>query len=352
MDDMSQSSGNDARHPSDEPTPILRIRDLRTEFITEYGVVKAVNGVSFEVAEGETLGIVGESGSGKTVTMLSVMRLIESPPGRIVGGDVQFNGHNLLGLSRREMRHIRGGRIAMVFQDPLTSLNPVFTVGDQLSEAIRLHLGLSAKEAKVHAEEALAQVGIPDPGLALDAFPHQFSGGMRQRAMIAMAIACKPSLLIADEPTTALDVTVQEQLLQLVDDLRSRLSMSIVWITHDLGVIAGLADRVLVMYAGEIVESGPTDTIFENPRHPYTQGLLQSIPRLDTPRGEMLKPIEGTPPDLIHTIPGCQFAPRCQYRIERCAENPPLHDIEPGHASRCWVNPEAMVAGEYPANES
>jgi len=338
-----------ALNESDRTTgsPILRIQDLHTEFVTEYGVVKAVNGVSFEVAAGETLGIVGESGSGKTVTMLSVMRLIESPPGRIASGEVHFNGDNLLELSNREMRQIRGSKIAMIFQDPLTSLNPVFSIGEQLTEAIKMHLRVSNKEAREHAVEALAQVGIPDPVQALDFFPHQFSGGMRQRAMIAMAISCNPSLLIADEPTTALDVTVQEQLLQLVDDLRSQLNMSIVWITHDLGVIAGLADRVVVMYAGEIVESGPTDMIFENSRHPYTQGLLRSIPRLDVPRDKRLIPIEGTPPDLIHMTPGCQFASRCRYRLEQCEEHPPLVELDTEHASRCWVNPEATIVSDY-----
>ena len=239
-----------------EDQPILEVKDLYTEFVTEHGLVKAVSGVSFALAAGETLGIVGESGSGKTVTMLSVMQLIESPPGRIAGGEVFFNEQNLFDLSRRNMRQIRGGQIAMIFQDPLTSLNPVYTIGDQLTEVIRLHMRLSKKAANDHAAQALEHVGIPDPISALDFYPHQFSGGMRQRAMIAMAISCNPAVLIADEPTTALDVTVQQQLLQLVDDLQSEMGMSIVWITHDLGVIAGLADHVIVMYAGEIVERG------------------------------------------------------------------------------------------------
>lgn len=323
-----------------EAQPILEVKDLHTEFVTEHGVVKAVSGVSFSLAEGETLGIVGESGSGKTVTMLSVMQLIESPPGRIADGKVLFNGQNLFTLSRRAMRQIRGGQIAMIFQDPLTSLNPVYTIGDQLTEVIRLHLGLSKKEAEKLAAQSLEQVGIPDPVQALDYYPHQFSGGMRQRAMIAMAISCNPTVLIADEPTTALDVTVQEQLLQLVDDLQSEMGMSIVWITHDLGVIAGLADRVIVMYAGEIVESGRTETIFEAPRHPYTQGLLQSIPRLDVPRTEKLKPIHGTPPNLIHPPTGCRFAARCAHRIAQCDEPPPLISLQADHESRCWINPE------------
>ena len=323
-----------------EKQPILQIDDLCTEFETELGVVTAVDHVSMKVDNGETVGIVGESGSGKTVTMLSVMRLIESPPGRIISGQVLFRGQDLLTLRNKEMRQIRGGEIAMIFQDPLTSLNPVYSIGEQLTEPIRLHLGLSKRVASEKAAESLAQVGIPDPERALDAYPHQFSGGMRQRVMIAMAISCNPSLLIADEPTTALDVTVQKQLLALIDGLRSDLGLSVVWITHDLGVIAGLADRVMVMYAGEVVEHGPTIPIFENPCHPYTQGLMCSIPRMDTPCVERLEPIKGSAPYQLSRIEGCQFASRCQYRIERCEEKPPLIDISADHASRCWVNPE------------
>jgi oligopeptide transport system ATP-binding protein len=321
-------------------TPLLDVRNLQTEFVTDHGVVKAVNDVSFAVSPGETLGIVGESGSGKTVTMLTVMQLIAMPPGRIVGGEVLFNGVDLLKMRPSEMRKIRGSKIAMIFQDPLTSLNPVFTVGEQLIETIRAHLKLSRKAARDHAQQALSEVGIADPSQALSAFPHQFSGGMRQRVMIAMTIACDPALLIADEPTTALDVTVQDQILRVIDDLRSRLNMAIIWITHDLGIVAGLADRVLVMYAGEIVEQGITDKLYENPRHPYTQGLLQSIPRLDVPRSRRLQPIPGTTASLFHLPPGCQFAPRCAHRVDQCAEHPPLIDLEAGHGSRCWVNPE------------
>jgi len=346
MDDLSLPADTQRSVIDGQDIPLLRIRDLHTEFRTEHGVVKAVSGVSLDLAKGETLGIVGESGSGKTVTMLSVMRLIENPPGRIASGEVIFEGVDLLKLPVRKMRQIRGSKIAMVFQDPLTSLNPVYTIGDQLIEPIKIHLKLSKKAAGEVAKEALDQVGIPDPDRAMETYPHQFSGGMRQRAMIAMAIACKPSLLIADEPTTALDVTVQEQLLQLVDDLRSRLQMSVIWITHDLGVIAGLADRVLVMYAGELVESGLTDLIYNQPRHPYTQGLLRSIPRLDVPRGNRLQPIPGTPPNVINVTAGCQFAERCQHRIDKCDEHPPLIGLEAGHASRCWVNPHATIFEE------
>jgi oligopeptide transport system ATP-binding protein len=344
MDYLKLHSSNPTGAQRAPDAPILDIRNLYTEFHTEYGVVKAVNGVSFVLTEGETLGIVGESGSGKTVTMLSVMQLIDSPPGRIAGGEVWFEGTNLLKLAGDKIRDIRGGKIAMVFQDPLTSLNPVFTIGEQLIEPLKAHLGLSGKSARDRARESLTQVGIPDPGQALDYYPHQFSGGMRQRTMIAMAISCNPSLLIADEPTTALDVTVQEQILQLIENLRQNLGMSIVWITHDLGVIAGLADRVIVMYAGEIVECSSTCVLFEDPRHPYTQGLLQSIPRVDIPKSEKLKPILGNPPDLIHLRMGCHFAPRCQYRITKClSEHPELVEVGPDHTSRCWVQPVSPV---------
>jgi oligopeptide transport system ATP-binding protein len=321
---------------------LLEVCSLRTEFLTEYGMVKAVNDVSFELNPGETLGIVGESGSGKTVTMLSVLRLVDSPPGRIAGGEVWFEGVNLLKLPRDKIRNIRGRKISMIFQDPQTSLNPVLTIGEQLIEPLKFHLNMSGKLAREQAMESLAQVGIPEPDQAMDCYPHQFSGGMRQRAMIAMAISCSPSMLIADEPTTALDVTVQEQILELVESLRQKLGMSIIWITHDLGVIAGLADSVIVMYAGEIVESGPTPVLFGNPRHPYTQGLLGSIPRLDIPKGEKLKAIRGSPPDLIHLPVGCPFTPRCDYCTEQClSQHPKLVEINSGHNSRCWVQPES-----------
>lgn len=335
--------GHESQPPIATQAQLLRIQNLHTEFVTEYGVVKAVNGVSFDLANGEILGIVGESGSGKTVTMLSVMRLIENPPGRIPVGEVWFDGKNLLSLKDAEIRDVRGGKIGMIFQDPLTSLNPVFTVGDQLMEPLKLHMKLTSRQARERAIEALAQVGIAEPKRAIDAYPHQFSGGMRQRVMIAMAISCVPSLLIADEPTTALDVTVQEQILELIEKLRSQIGMSIIWITHDLGVIAGLSDRVIVMYAGEIIESGPTDVLFMNPRHPYTQGLLQSIPRLDVPKGEPLKPIIGFPPNLINLPPGCPFSPRCHQGGNKClVEHPPLIEIDTAHQVRCWRNREEI----------
>jgi oligopeptide transport system ATP-binding protein len=337
---MSRLTNNTGSESSS--SNLLMVRNLRTEFLTEYGTVKAVNNISFNLDRGETLGIVGESGSGKTVTMLSVMRLIEIPPGRIAGGEIWFEGSNLLKLPQNKIRDIRGRKISMIFQDPLTSLNPVLTIGDQLIEPLMVHLNMSSKSARKRAKESLAQVGIPNPEQAIDYYPHQFSGGMRQRAMIAMAISCCPSLLVADEPTTALDVTVQEQILELIENLRRDMNMSIIWITHDLGVIAGLADKVIVMYAGEIVESGSTLEIFERPRHPYTQGLLRSIPRLDVSRGVKLKPIRGAPPDLIHLPLGCPFSSRCNYYIEQCiSDHPDLIEINPGHKSRCWVQPQS-----------
>ncbi len=323
------------------PTPVLDVRHLRTEFATEYGVVKAVNDVSFQLFAGETLGIVGESGCGKSVTMLSILGLIESPPGRVAGGEVYFEGRDLLKLHTDQLRDISGGKIAMIFQDPMTSLNPVYTVGDQICEAIQIHEHLSAKEATQRAADLLRVVGIPDPKTAQQSYPHQFSGGMRQRVMIAMGLSCNPSVLIADEPTTALDVTVQEQLIKLIQELQAQFKMSIIWITHDLGIVAGIADRILVMYAGKVVESGPAVAIFNQPRHPYTLGLLRSIPRLDGPRTSRLQVISGSPPNLIHPPAGCAFAPRCGYRIERCmTELPPLGDVGGDHCSACWVNPQ------------
>lgn len=331
-----------AMTPADnQSNRILEVSDLHTEFLTEHGIVKAVRGVSFHVDLGETLGVVGESGSGKSVTMLSLMGLIESPPGKVTQGKVVFAGKDLLALSSDEIRNIRGKDIAMVFQDPMTSLNPVFSVGEQLFEALRAHKQISKKECREQAAHLLEIVGIPEPLRALDDYPHQFSGGMRQRVMIAMALSCDPRVLIADEPTTALDVTVQEQLLELIETLRDRMNMSVIWITHDLGVVAGISDRVLVMYAGKIVEQGEVHKIFAGQRHPYTRGLLRSIPRLDSPEGRRLDVIPGSPPDLIRLPRGCAFAPRCQYRVERCLEDdPPLVEVEPNHFSACWVNPE------------
>jgi oligopeptide/dipeptide ABC transporter ATP-binding protein len=322
----------------DKPV-ILDINDLYTEFHTQDGVVHAVNGVSYKIHEGETLGIVGESGCGKSVTMLSIMRLLPVPPAKIANGSVRFHDVNLLDISDSEMRSIRGGQIAMIFQDPMTSLNPVLSIGYQLMEPLKLHLGMGDEEARERAAELLQLVGIPDARTRLGDYPHQFSGGMRQRAMIAMALACNPSLLIADEPTTALDVTIQAQIIDLVKRLREQFGMALIWITHDLGVVAGLADRVLVMYAGFIVESGEVEEIYANPRHPYTFALLRSLPRMDGNVGEHLDSIEGLPPDLIKLPVGCPFAARCYFVKEICwKENPPLTEVEHDHKIACWVD--------------
>lgn len=316
---------------------LLEIKDLTTRFYTEDGVVHAVEGVSYYLNEGETLGVVGESGCGKSVHALSIMRLIPVPPGKIERGEVKLHGQELLELSKDEMRHIRGAEIAMVFQDPMTSLNPVLTVGFQLTEPIKLHLGLDEKAARERAVELLKMVGIPEAESRLDDYPHQFSGGMRQRAMIAMALSCNPSILIADEPTTALDVTIQAQIVELVKRLQQQLGMAVIWITHDLGVVAGIAHRVNVMYAGRIIETGPVKQIYHNPHHPYTVGLLGSLPKPDAPPGEKLFSIKGEPPDLVDLPPGCAFAPRCTYAVERCyKETPVLETIEAGHDVACW----------------
>ncbi|MBP1465097.1 ABC transporter ATP-binding protein [Candidatus Chloroploca sp. M-50] len=316
--------------------PLLEVRNLETHFHTQDGVVKAVDGVSFHVDRGETLGIVGESGCGKSVTSLSIMRLIPSPPGKIAGGQILFDGEDLLALSDEEMRHIRGNRIAMIFQDPMTSLNPVLTIGRQITESLELHMSLSRKEAYNRAGELLHMVGIPSASKRLDNYPHQFSGGMRQRVMIAMALSCNPELLIADEPTTALDVTIQAQILELINRLREELQTAVLMITHDLGVVAGMTDRVTVMYAGKVVEEGSTREIFANPRMPYTIGLLRSIPRLDEERGHKLNPIRGLPPNLIDLPPICPFSPRCDYVEERClTQTPPLRNVAPDHRAAC-----------------
>ena len=319
--------------------PLLEVKNLKTHFFTPDGVVKAVNGVSYTLDDGEALGLVGESGCGKSVSALSLMRLIPSPPGRIVDGEINFDGRNLLGLSDEEIRRIRGNDIAMIFQDPMTSLNPVLTIGRQIAEALELHKGLSGAQARERTIELLELVGIPSARTRVDDYPHQFSGGMRQRVMIAMALSCDPKVLLADEPTTALDVTIQAQILDLIKRLRVELGMAVILITHDLGVVAGLADRINVMYAGYIVESATAEELFSNPRHPYTLGLLRSIPRIDEPRREKLIPIEGLPPDLIDTPPGCPFQPRCVYAIDRCAEeNPALEPVNRGHTIACWVD--------------
>ena len=318
---------------------LLQVKDLRTQFVTQDGVVNAVNGISYELGEGETLGIVGESGCGKSVGVLSVMRLIPQPPGRIAGGEVWFGGRDLLKIDEAEMRQVRGNKIAMVFQDPMTSLNPVLTINQQVSEALMLHLGMDKAQARARTIELLEMVNIPRAAERINDYPHQFSGGMRQRVMIAMGLSCNPQLLIADEPTTALDVTIQAQILDIVKRLRRELGMAIIWITHDLGVVAGLADRVLVMYAGYVVEHAEVKDLYADPRHPYTLGLLRSIPRLDAERKSKLTPIEGLPPDLINMPAGCPFAPRCVYAIERClVENPRLETVSHRHQVACWVD--------------
>jgi oligopeptide transport system ATP-binding protein len=334
-----------------EPSVVLQVEGLTTEFATDEGVVHAVNGVSYSLKEGETLGVVGESGCGKTVHALSVLRLVPPPAGRIVAGEVLYLGIDLLRLSDEEMRQMRGREIAMIFQDPMTSLNPVLTIGDQIMEPLIWHLEMPKRQARLRAAELLELVGIPEAGRRLDSYPHEFSGGMRQRAMIAMALACDPKLLIADEPTTALDVTIQAQILDLVNRLRERLKMSMIWITHDLGVVAGLAHRVIVMYAGHIVEEARVQDLYANPRHPYTLGLLASLPRVDRARPDQrLVPIAGAPPDLLDLPDGCPFLPRCRYAVSVCArENPGLRVMTRGHRVACWVDLPEHAAAEVMA---
>jgi oligopeptide transport system ATP-binding protein len=318
---------------------LLEVKGLETRFFTQDGVVHAVNGISYYVDEGETLAIVGESGCGKSVGVMSLLRLIPMPPGKITGGEVWFENKDLLRLTDDEIRQVRGNRIAMIFQDPMTSLNPVLTIGFQISEALTLHMGMDKAASRKRTVELLELVGIPKAADRLDDYPHQFSGGMRQRVMIAMGLSCNPQLLIADEPTTALDVTIQAQITDLVKRLRDEIGMAIIWITHDLGVVAGLADRMMVMYAGFIVEEAVVKELYGNPRHPYTIGLLGSLPRLDAQRIHRLTSIEGLPPDLIDLPEGCPFYARCKYRIERCtSENPPLAPVAPGHKIACWVD--------------
>jgi oligopeptide transport system ATP-binding protein len=319
---------------------VLEVNNLKTQFFTRAGVVYAVDGVSFHVGEGETLGIVGESGCGKSVTATSVMRLIPSPPGRIVDGEILLDDGeqtiDILTLDDSEMRHIRGNKIAMIFQDPMTSLNPVLTVGDQITEPLMLHLGMSRKEADARAVELLQRVGIPGAEDRMRSYPHQFSGGMRQRVMIAIALSCNPQVLIADEPTTALDVTIQAQILDLMMHLNREFGTAIVMITHDLGVVAEICERVNVMYAGQIVETGVAKDLFNNPQHPYTVGLLNSVPRIGDNVKETLQPIPGLPPDLLAPPVGCRFRPRCRFRQEKCEESPPLAEVAPGQLARCW----------------
>jgi oligopeptide transport system ATP-binding protein len=316
---------------------VLAVKDLVTKFYTESDTIHAVNGVSFHVDEGETLGIVGESGCGKSVSMHSVLRLIPMPPGRIERGQAIFQGHDLLRMGPEEIRHIRGSQIGMVFQDPMTSLNPVITVEKQVAEPLFIHKHMNKQQARERVIELLNHVGIPSPEKRLADYPHQFSGGMRQRVMIAMALACNPELLIADEPTTALDVTIQAQFVELVKKLRDEFHMAIIWITHDLGVIAGIAQRVVVMYAGFIVEHATVKELYANPQHPYTRGLLGSLPRLDENRAGRLTNIKGLPPDMCQAPVGCPFVPRCPYAFDRCtAENPKLASVNNGHAAACW----------------
>jgi oligopeptide transport system ATP-binding protein len=323
--------------------PLLEIKNLQTRFHTSQGTVHAVNGISFAVEAGETVAIVGESGSGKSVSMLSILRLLPEPPARVESGEALFKGRDLLKLSRKDMRGVNGADIGMVFQDPMSSLNPVLTVGFQVAEAARVHGGTSEAEARARALELLGLVGIPEVERRLADYPHQFSGGMRQRVMIAMALACRPALLIADEPTTALDVTVQAQILRLVRRIKQQLGMSVIWITHDLGVVAHLADRVIVMYAGTIVEDAPVRVLFSDPRHPYTIGLLASLPRIDADTSTALSTIGGQPPSMSKPLVGCPFAPRCPFVVERCrSDTPPLEPVNENGRDRvaCWRKDE------------
>ena len=317
---------------------LLEVRGLKTHFFTDEGVVRAVDGVDLYINKGETLGVVGESGCGKSVTALSIMRLIPQPPGRIVQGQIVYNGRNLLDLSAAQMRKIRGKEISMIFQEPMTSLNPVFTVGEQIAEAIRLHEGLGRRDAMDKTVEMLKLVHIPNAERRVKEYPHQLSGGMRQRVMIAMALSCNPNLLIADEPTTALDVTIQAQILELLNELKAKLNMAIMLITHDMGVIAETAQRVVVMYAGRVVEEAPVEQLFRQPRHPYTAGLIRSIPRIDTAaaRKTRLEAIGGTVPSLLDPPAGCRFAPRCRFAMATCRQAvPPLREVEAGHKVAC-----------------
>jgi oligopeptide/dipeptide ABC transporter ATP-binding protein len=324
--------------------PVLEVRELSTSFFTDDGEVKAVRDVSFDLAAGETLGIVGESGCGKSVTALSILGLVPRP-GRVVAGEILFKGRDLLSIGREELRQIRGRDIAMIFQDPLSSLNPVHRIGFQVEEAMRAHDKVAPSEVRPRALDLLRRVQVPDASRRMRNYPHQFSGGMRQRVMIAMGLSNRPEILIADEPTTALDVTVQAQILQLLRDLNRDLGTSIILITHNLGVVAGLCKRVIVMYAGEIVEEGSTEQIFDSPQHPYTWALLRSLPRVDADRHERLRSIEGLPPDLIAPPQGCKFNPRCPFRLERCfSEDPELEPVGDGHVAACWVTMKRAYA--------
>jgi peptide/nickel transport system ATP-binding protein len=329
--------------------PLLEIRGLKTHFATDDGMVQAVDGVDITIGRGETVGVVGESGCGKTVTALSVLKLIAMPPGKIVAGEILYQGRDLVPLDNEEMDRIRAKDIAMVFQEPMTSLNPVYTIGEQIAEVLRKHEGLSRKGALERTVEMLRLVQIPNPERRLNDYPHQFSGGMRQRVMIAMALSCNPKLLIADEPTTALDVTIQAQILELLQDMKSRFGMAIMLITHAMGVVAETAQRVVVMYAGKVIEEAPVEALFANPRHPYTQGLIRSIPRIDTAATHKtrLEAIPGTVPSLLRPPPGCRFAPRCRYAMAKCREAvPPLTDIGGGHRVACVLVQDELVAAQ------
>ena len=318
-------------------TKLLEIKDLKTQFFTSAGVVQAVDGISYDVAPGETVAVVGESGCGKSVSAMSILRLIPNPPGKIVGGSIMFDGKDLLALTEDQMREVRGRDIGMIFQEPMTSLNPVLTIERQLTETLEEHLGTPHDKAHARALELLKLVGISEPERRLKQYPHHLSGGMRQRVMIAMALACEPKLIIADEPTTALDVTIQAQILELMKNLTRDLGVAMIIITHNLGVVARYADRVNVMYAGKIVEMGTAHQIYHEPRHPYTIGLLNSVPRMDLPRGQKLIPIEGSPPDLTRLDDGCSYRPRCRWRVDRCENSyPPLDKVQEQQFSACW----------------
>ncbi len=327
---------------------LLNVHGLETQFRTREGIVHAVNGVSFQLEKWETLGIVGESGCGKSVSVMSMLRLIPTPPGKVVAGQVMYQGKDMLKMTNEEIRHVRGSKISMVFQDPMTSLNPIMKIGQQVAEPLEIHNGLSRKEAIDRAAKILDIVKIPNAKDRLNDYPHQFSGGMRQRVVIAIGLVCNPQILIADEPTTALDVTIQAQIIELIKKIRDELGMAIIWITHDLGIVAGLADRVMVMYGGLVIEEAPTKMLYSNPSHPYTIGLLESLPRTDKIRNRRLTSIDGIPPVLMENPNYCPFAPRCKYVIPRCRQERPklLSTGEEGHNVACWVDMKAVRGGE------
>ena len=330
-----------------DATPLLEVRDLTVSFRTQNGLVRAVGGVSFTINVNEIVSVVGESGCGKTVTLLSVVGLINDP-NAVITGSIKYKGRELIGLPQKELRHVRGEEIAMIFQDPMTALTPVYTIGWQIAEQLRAHNKMSAKAARKQATELLRETGIPNPDITIDRYPHQLSGGMRQRAFIAMALSCNPSLLIADEPTTALDVTVQAQILDLIRRLRRDFGSAVMLVTHDMGVVADIADRVVVMYAGRIVEAGSKEQVFRAPQHPYTWGLFNSIPPLEGARPKRLVSIPGAPPSLLNLPEGCSFGPRCSQRFDACAQRPPLEG-EGGHLAACWIPPEERADARYRA---